>query len=349
MNDRILIVGPSWVGDMVMAQTLFKSLAKTRPGVQIDVMAPPAALAVANRMQEVDRTILFDIAHGQLGISYRRQFARSLKDRDYQQAIVLPNSLKSALVPWFADIENRTGFLGEMRYFLLNDIRLLDKKRLPRMIDRFVALGDEPNTKDASLPVPSLPELSFPELGVDSKNQSECLSRLSLDMERPVLAICPGAEFGDAKRWPEAHYAGLCNYAIERGMQVWIFGSPRDEKVAAGIVSGIDDKARSHNLTGRTTLVDVVDLLALARLVVSNDSGLMHIAAAVGCETTVVYGSTSPDFTPPLTHKLNIVSDKLSCSPCFKRDCPLGHKDCLNKLLPDRLHPIIDNVLGESR
>ena len=142
MEDRILIVGPSWVGDMVMAQTLFKSLLSTRPGTTIDVMAPAAALAVVERMPEVTKGILFDMGHGELRLSYRRRFAKSLQAKTYQQAIVLPNSAKSALVPFFAGINRRTGFLGEWRYFLLNDIRVLDKARLPRMVDRFVSLGD---------------------------------------------------------------------------------------------------------------------------------------------------------------------------------------------------------------
>ena len=330
------MVGPSWVGDMVMAQTLFKSLRSTRPNVKIDVMAPAASLAVTTRMQEVDRSILFEMGHGELRLLYRRQFARSL--RGYQQAIILPNSAKSSLVPLFAGIGTRTGFLGEMRYFLLNDIRALDKQRLPRMVDRFVALGDE------QIPV----EIVNPELELDLKNQEECLIRLVLDLERPVLSICPGAEFGESKKWPEEHYASLANFVIEQGMQVWIFGSPRDDMVARQICDGIKKQALCHNLAGKTTLLDVVDLMALSRLVVSNDSGLMHIAAAVGCETAVLYGSTSPVFTPPLTRKVKIISEELSCSPCFKRTCPLGHKDCLNKLEPRRLFPVVEEVLSRE-
>ncbi len=335
MEDRILVVGPSWVGDMVMAQTLFKSLVSSRPDAVIDVMAPAAALAVVERMPEVNKGILFNVGHGELRLSYRWRFAKSLKHKMYRQAIVLPNSAKSALVPFFAGIEKRTGFLGESRYFLLNDIRPLNKKRLPRMVDRFVSLGEI---------TPG--DLSYPALSTDEKNLGECLSRLGLDRDRPTLSICPGAEFGDAKKWPEDHYAALANYAIEKGMQVWIFGSPRDEMVANKISAGIKQGEYCHNLAGRTTLLDVVDLIALSSLVVSNDSGLMHIAAAVGCATTVIYGSTSPEFTPPLTQKLVIVSEELPCSPCFKRDCPLGHKDCLNKLRPDRLYPIVDKALG---
>ena len=339
MTERILVVGPSWVGDMVMAQTLFKSIVAGRPGAVIDVMAPAAALAVAERMPEVNRSILFDMGHGELRLSYRRKFAQKLESTGYTQAIVLPNSAKSALVPFFAGIKKRTGFLGEMRYILLNDVRKLDKQRLPRMIDRFLWLSDSVDSEH-------LHTIENPRLEVDNKNQEQCLIRFSLDTVRPILSLCPGAEFGDAKKWPEAHYAKLANFAIEAGMQVWIFGSPRDEEVALSIYDNLERQDFAHNLAGKTTLLDVVDLLSLSNLVVSNDSGLMHVAAAVGCETAVLYGSSSPIFTPPLTEKLTILSEELDCSPCFKRDCPLGHKDCLNKLGPEKLYPIVDKVLG---
>ncbi len=342
MEDRILVVGPSWVGDMVMAQTLLKSLVRTRPDIAIDVMAPSATISLVQRMPEVNRGLRFDMAHGELGWSYRRQFARQLKSDHYQQAIVLPNSAKSALVPFFAGIEKRTGFLGEYRYFLLNDIRRLDKKKMPRMIDRFISLGAGPGDETRSVPI------DYPVLTTDKENQQACLARLSLDVSCPVLAICPGAEFGDAKKWPVEHYADLADQAISRGMRVWIFGSPADKEVAEDILEAVQDRDSCQDLTGKTTLLDVVDLLALTRLVVSNDSGLMHIAAAVGVETAVIYGSTSPDFTPPLTERRHILRQSLACSPCFKRNCPLGHKNCLVQLEPAGLVPILDSLKNQD-
>ncbi len=336
MSERILVVGPSWVGDMVMAQTLLKSLSRTRPGVAIDIMAPAASLAVTERMPELDRRLGFEVGHGQFAWSYRRDFARKLNHAEYQQAIVLPNSAKSALVPWFAGIPTRTGFLGEMRWLLLNDIRPLDKKKLPRMIDRFVALGDE------AKPTPQ----DYPRLAVDIANQQNCLSVLQLDLARPILALCPGAEFGDAKRWPERHFATLADFAIAENMQVWLFGSPSDRPVAEAIRQAVQHSKHCVDLTGKTTLADALDLLALARHVVSNDSGLMHIAAAVGAETTVLYGSTSAEFTPPLSERANILNENLSCSPCFERICPLGHKNCLNNLAPERVYPLIRTSLA---
>ena len=337
-TQRLLLVSPSWVGDMVMAQTLLKTLKRRQPERVIDVLAPAATLAIAARMPEVNDAVLFEVGHGQLNLPYRRKIARQLQSRGYDQAIVLPNSLKSALVPWLADIPMRTGFRGEYRYGLINDMRMLDEARLPRMIDRFNTLGGAINA--------AAPTIEFPALTVDAQNQALCLAKLGLSdsaTSAPILGLCPGAEFGDAKRWPAAHYAAVADMAIGQGMRVWIFGGPADEGVASEIKSLVAavNQPQVEVLAGKTRLVDAIDLMSLCRLVVSNDSGLMHIAAAVMCPTVVIYGSTSPDFTPPLTDKLHIISLQLDCSPCFKRTCPLGHKDCLNKLLPVELASVI--------
>jgi len=343
-KQRLLMVSPSWVGDMVMAQTLLKTLKRRQPELVIDVLAPAATLAIASRMAEVNDAVLFEVGHGQLNLPYRRGIAQQLKRRCYDQAIVLPNSLKSALVPWLAGIPIRTGFRGEYRYGLINDMRLLDERRLPRMIDRFNALGVAINGPAA--------DIEFPALNVDLQNQAQVMATLGLshtNASPPVLGLCPGAEFGDAKRWPAAHYAAVAEMAIKQGMDVWIFGGPADLAVATEIKSLLApaNQAQVALLAGKTRLVDAIDLMSLCRLVVSNDSGLMHIAAAVNCPTVVIYGSTSPDFTPPLTDKLHIVSLQLDCSPCFKRTCPLGHKDCLNKLMPALLAPLITQYAAQ--
>ena len=334
-DPRILVVGPAWVGDMVMAQTLYKLLKQRQPGTAIDVLAPPATLSLVTRMPQVDRALAFDVGHGQLNWDYRKACARRLKSAGYQQAIVLPNSLKSALVPWLADIPVRTGFRGEYRFGLVNDMPLLDKKRLPRMVDRFVALGVPVNAPK--------PLIAYPELRVDLVNQAQLREHFGLSSAGNILGLCPGAEFGDAKRWPAEHYARVAEMAIARGLEVWILGGPGDQPIAQQILSGMSSSPRQQvrDLTGKTSLLDVIDLLNLCRLVLSNDSGLMHIAAAVGCSTAVVYGSTSPDFTPPLTDQLHILSQQLPCSPCFKRQCPLGHKNCLNQLLPEKVMSVV--------
>ena len=337
-GKRYLIVGPSWVGDMIMSQTLLKLLRSRYPECTIDVLAPRASLPLVSRMPEVNRGIVMKTGHGELGFGYRAGLGRQLAKNRYTHAIVLPNSLKSALVPMFADIPVRTGFRGEYRYFLINDMRLMSADRLPRMIDRFNALG---------LPMGAdLPEPEYPALLIDEDDRTALLERFGIDSDRPVLGLCPGAEFGDAKRWPAEHFAAAARRGISEGMQVLIFGGPGDVTIASEVEASIDDASACHNLAGETSLLDAIDLISACALVVSNDSGLMHMAAAVDVPLAVLYGSTSPEFTPPLSSQAAILSENLSCSPCFKRTCPLGHKNCLNGLDPSRLDSLIARAAG---
>ena len=323
-EKRILVVSPSWVGDIVMSQTLYSLLKQTDPSIRLDVMAPSASKPLLSRMANVDNALLFDVGHGEMSLGYRRSFAHNLSHFQYDQAIILPNSFKSALVPFFANIPLRTGFRGEMRYKLLNDLRILDKSKLPRMIDRFMALGVASGK--------TLPKYNEPSLLIDSKNQNDCIRRFNLDKTKAILGICPGAEFGDAKRWSEEKFAVVAKEVIEHGMQVWLFGSARDRVIADKIYKMLPYgyEKECANLAGRTTLLDAVDLINLCDHVITNDSGLMHVASAVGCKIIVLYGSTSPEFTPPLTKDAVVVRKPIICSPCFKRDCPLEHKNCLN-------------------
>ncbi|MFZ6046085.1 lipopolysaccharide heptosyltransferase II [Pseudomonas sp. CR3202] len=330
---KILIVGPSWVGDMVMAQTLFQCLNARHPDCEIDVLAPEWSRPILERMPQVRRALSFPIGHGVLDIATRRKIGKSLVGA-YDQAILLPNSLKSALVPWFADIPKRTGWKGEMRYGLLNDIRVLDKERYPLMIERFMALAFEPG---AELPKP----YPRPSLRIDPASREAALAKFGLDLDRPVLALCPGAEFGEAKRWPAEHYAKVAEIKIRAGWQVWLFGSKNDhpggEDIRMRLIPGLREEVT--NLAGETSLAEAIDLLSCASAVVSNDSGLMHVAAALARPLVAVYGSTSPQFTPPLAEQVEIVRLGLECSPCFERTCRFGHYNCLRELKP---RPVID-------
>ena len=334
----ILIVGPSWVGDMVMAQSLFRTLKARSPHVAIDVIAPAWSQPLLARMPEIRNSLILPIGHGELKLSVRHGLGKSIEGR-YRQAIVLPNSLKSALIPFFADIEIRTGWRGEMRYVLLNDMRLLSKKRYPLMIERFAALAYPPGS-----PLPE--KLPWPQLCTATEDSEAAREIFSLDKQRPVLALCPGAEFGPSKRWPEQYYAAVADEMIRRGWQVWIFGSANDSAVAHSIAAALapDAALHCHNLAGKTQLAQAIDLLAEADCVVSNDSGLMHIAAALQRPLVVIYGSTSPGFTPPLAEQVAILSIPVDCGPCFKRECPLGHMKCMHGVAPARVVDAIGEV-----
>jgi len=323
-----LIVGPSWVGDMVMAQSLLQFLKQRDPARSLDVLAPGWSLPVVARMPEVRQAFAVGVGHGQIGLAMRRRMGHELRDR-YDRAIVLPRSFKSALVPWFAGIETRTGYRGEARYWLINDMRPFDPGILDQTVKRFVALGLNPDE--------ALAELPYPALVVSAEKQSAAIERLGIGTDRPVIAMMPGAEYGPAKCWPFEKYAELANRVVADGYDVWVLGSEKDD--VAGRV--ITDASPAKNLCGKTSLEDVIDLLGYAEQAVSNDSGLMHVAAAAGTHTHAIYGSSSPHFTPPLTDNADVHYLDLECSPCFARECPLGHLRCLKELDALSIHAAI--------
>ena len=344
-KKRCLIIGPSWVGDMVMAQSLFMVLKQQNPAMQIDVMAPPWSNALLERMPQVSEVLDMPLGHGQLQLKQRYQLGQSLRKKHYDQAILLPNSLKSALVPFWASIAQRTGYVGELRYGLLNDIRKLDKSVLTMTVQRFVALA---YAKERMLDtqVIDINNIPVPALKVNADKVTAALNKFHLTTEQPVLALCPGAEYGPAKQWPARHYAALAKAKIEQGWQVWIFGSQKDHVIGEEITQLLDQQA--VNLCGQTQLAEAIDLMSVSKTVVSNDSGLMHMGAALGVPVVGVYGSSDPGFTPPLGNNSAMVSLNLDCSPCFKRVCPLGHTHCLEKLTPEMVSDALNGLKKES-
>ncbi|MBM3342533.1 MAG: lipopolysaccharide heptosyltransferase II [Betaproteobacteria bacterium] len=322
---KILVVAPAWVGDTVMAQPMFTLLHERHANLQLDVLAPPFTLPLLSRMPEVRRGIVAHLGHGELKLNERRRIARELQAERYDQAIVLPNSFKSALIPLLAKIPLRTGFRGEMRYGLLNDVRRLDEKALPRMVQRFAVLALQ---RGAHLP-PTLPQPRLTAQPLSAKNIQ--LNQI-LTKNMPLAVFCPGAEYGPAKRWPAEHFGTLAAKAAAAGHAVALIGSPKDADIGAAIAHASNNAC--VNLCGHTSLEDAIDIIARAALVVSNDSGLMHVAAALDRPLLALYGSSSPAFTPPLCDKAQILKIDIDCSPCFKRECPLGHFKCMRELAP---------------
>ncbi|GAB6262761.1 lipopolysaccharide heptosyltransferase II [Photobacterium sp. R1] len=339
---KILIIGPSWVGDMVMSQCLYISLKQRHPDADIDVLAPAWCRPILERMPEVNRAIDMPIGHGAFNLKGRYRIGKSLREASYDQAFIMPNSAKSALIPLFAKIPVRTGWKGESRYGLLTDLRS-NKREFGLVIERYSALAYPKNEMTSSAALPPLPR---PALTIDPNKQSAAISRLALSQDRPVIGLCPGAEFGPAKRWPEAYFTQVAQRMIEQGQQVWLFGSAKDQPVTSAIRNGLPDDLQQHchDLAGQTSLIEAVDLLALCHTVVSNDSGLMHVAAAVGCKVVAIYGSTSPDYTPPLAEEVSIVHTDIECRPCFKRECPYGHLKCLKELPAERVIQAINDL-----
>lgn len=316
-----------------MAQCLFKLLKQRDPTVIIDVLAPAWTFTLLSRMPEVAQAIELPLTHGELKLGVRYQLGKKLRDARYDQAIVLPNSFKSSLIPWFARIPKRTGWLGECRYVLLNDVRHLDKKRYKLMIEQYMALGLEPGEE---LPEP----YPLPEFQVSETSQQATLAKHQLLWRnKPVLALCAGAEFGPSKRWPEEYYADIAKQKLAEGWDIWLFGSKKDRLVTDKIMELTANQC--ENLAGRLELFETIDLLSLVSGVVTNDSGLMHVASALKKPLIAIYGSTSPVFTPPLAASSTILKLDLSCQPCFKRECPLGHHRCMRDLMPDQVLPVM--------
>ena len=336
---RILIVSPNWIGDAVMAQPLLQLLKAQSPQRPIDVMAPPAVAPVWRAMADVDTVLETPFRHGALQWRERRAVAAQLRRRGYGAAYVLPNTLKFALIPWLARIPLRIGYRGEMRYGLLNVIHH-DAKDAPRpMVSFYAALAAAPG---ASVATPA--ELPRPCLQVTASTRVDALARHGIAGGGPLVAFAPGAEFGSAKRWPASHFAELARIILSRypDGKVMLLGSPKDRPVCEEVAAGL---TRVHNLAGSTSLADAIALIAAADAMVSNDSGLLHVASALNRPVVALYGPTDPTHAPPFSDVAQSMYLHLDCAPCRQRECPLGHHDCMRKMGADMVWQPLQSML----
>ncbi len=323
---RTLVISPNWIGDAVMAQPLLQLLHGKHPQRPIDVLAPAWVAPVWRAMREVDTVLEAPFRHGALQLRERREYAKLLRQRGYADAYVLPNTLKFALIPWLAGIPKRVGYKGEMRYGLLNVMHREDRHAPRPMVSFYAALAEAPR---ADVPPPSA--LPRPSLKVSDERMAEVVSRIGLRMDSPLVLFAPGAEFGSAKRWPTAHFAELAK-TIQRdrpGVQIALMGSGKDREVCDEIVAlapGV------RNLAGVTKLDEAVALIAHAAAVVSNDSGLLHIASALNRPIVAIYGPTDPNHAPPFSDVAKTLYLALECAPCRQRECPLGHHRCMTEI-----------------
>jgi heptosyltransferase-2 len=337
---RTLVISPNWIGDAVMAQPLLRLLKQAHPESAIEVLAPPQVVPVWRRIREADHIMVTPFRHRALQLGERLRTAHRLRQRGYDAAYVLPNTLKYALIPWLAGIPQRVGYKGEMRYGMVNVMHHDDAP--PRsMVPFYAALAHEPG----QLPPGGLQR---PSLVVAGEETEAICRRLDIALDRPLVAFAPGAEFGIAKRWPPAHYGELAARVAGAlpGVQIALLGSPNDRATCEQVQSYAGHAAGSVlNLAGRTSLDEAIALVAQTTAMVSNDSGLLHIASALNRPVVGLYGSTDPTYAPPLSEVARTISLKLECSPCRKRECPLGHHDCMNKMSVERVWRELSPIL----
>ena len=366
---RILIVAPNWLGDSIMAQPLL-ALLQAKTSAAIDVIAVPAVAPVFRRMPEVSRVIEADFRHGALGLKARWKLGRSLRlnaagQTQYAQSFVLPNSWKSALVPFFADIAVRAGYAGEARVGLIDVRHKNPKKGAVRepMAQFYARLAELPGKAvpvlpgtlrsaraGAALPASAnqaAPELTQPFLMADPLRIIVAKVNLGLKPLQSLVALCPGAEYGPAKRWPAEYFAEVASRLKARGHTPIVLGTQGD--VPTGLTIEQLSNGAAINLAGKTSLDDAINLIAGSRAVITNDSGLMHVAAALGTPQLALFGSSSPEHTPPLSDLARVIYLKTECSPCFARECPLGHFKCMREMTPEQVLMAFDALLQDQR
>lgn len=332
---RSLVIAPQWIGDAVMSEPLLARLAAR--GEALSVAALPWVAPVYRAMPQVREVIELPFAHGRLDWSARRRIAATLRGR-FDAAYVLPNSLKAALIPWFAGIPRRVGYHGEGRFVLLNR-RLPNPPGRPPMVALYAALAGEPLRGDER------PRLAFEPRVVQAAARGAGVE------PGAYWAFAPGAEYGPAKCWPAGHYAELARRLHGHdGLPVLLLGSGKEAALAREIAAAAPGACRV--MAGETSLLDAMALIAGARGLVSNDSGLMHVAAAFGLPQVAVFGSTSPEHTPPLNPKARVLwlrdELELECMPCFERECRFGHYRCLAEVAPQRVESALHEALAAA-
>jgi heptosyltransferase-2 len=341
----ILIIAPNWIGDAVMTQPLLAALKSQYPASTIDVLASTWVAPIYRACSEVNDVIEANFQHKQLQWGLRKQLANDLRLRGYQACFILPNSLKSALIPWMANIPFRIGYRGELRFGLIN-IALNNPSKInrPPMVEHYLALSQllsDQETLAAKTLTPKLNVSSSAKQSIDKK-----LSDANID-SKSVFVFCPGAEYGPTKRWPASHFAELANHLAQQlpNANIILLGSNSDHELAVAILQQSQDSVKIHNWCGNTSLDEAIALIGMAKAVVSNDSGLMHIAAALKTPQIAIFGSSDPAHTPPLSENAKVIWLNLPCSPCHKKECPLGHLKCLNDILPQQVLATLNTLL----
>jgi heptosyltransferase-2 len=348
---RALVVAPNWIGDAVMAQPLLAQLKSQ--GFEIDVLATPWVAPVFKVCAEVNQTIEADFKHGLFNLKLRREVATYLSSCSYDAAYVLPNSWKSAIVPWLAKIPTRIGYRGEMRLGLLN-ARLANppRKNRPSMVKHYAALAAlSPRSSATQFEVKN-PTLQLRPNDVAS---TQTLINKLIPSTKNYFVLAPGAEYGPAKQWPLDHFSKLAESLLTKYPEsgVLIIGGPKDQLASEQIIKQVNTagefSSRIKTTCGQISLINSIGLVSMAKGVASNDSGMMHIAAAFQVPQVAFFGSSDPKHTPPLSPFATPLWLDLDCSPCHKRQCPLGHLNCLKDISPESaLTALVNQIIHKK-
>jgi heptosyltransferase II len=336
-DGPILIVPYMWIGDFVRCHSVVKMLRMRFPDRPVDLLATTLCAPLADYMPGVRRAFVVDLPRNRLAFGQHGALAKRLKSEGYGTALIMPRTWKSALAPFLAGIPERTGFFGEGRLLLLNDLRFGERK-LPRMVDQCAALALPAGAK---LPA----EWPLPELRVPAAEVAAWRSNVGLGAQsRPVVALAPGA-VGPSKRWPAAAYAALTRRLLADGLAVWVLGGPTEQTLAREIVGGTE----ARDFTG-TDLRRAILALASASVAISNDSGLLHVAAALDTPAIGIFGPTSPWHWAPLNPLAATIEtrNELACRPCHKPICRLGHHRCMTEIGPDDVYSAAQRALAEA-
>ncbi len=322
-----------------MSLPLISLIGNKLPECQIDVLCSPWVGPIYRACPAVRTVIERHFQHGALQWSLRRSTAQELKNRGYDMAFVLPNSLKSALIPWLAGIPKRIGYQGEFRFGLIN-ASLPNPSRQARtpMMEHYARL-----IQGAFGRATDLQNLPQPHLTMDATLLEWASHKIDTIGGTPYYVFAPGAEYGPAKRWPTTQFAQLANQILQNdpGAKIVVLGSQSDQTLGQEILQSTNQSDRIHNWCGTIPLNQSMALIAQCKSLISNDSGLMHIGAALSIPQIAIFGSSNPKHTPPLSKQAKVIWLGLECSPCYQRTCPLGHLNCLNQIDSNRIYSML--------
>ena len=323
-KEKFLIIAPSWIGDLMISQSLLKYLKKEYPDCQIDMVVKPELITLAKMMPELKNIYSLDIRHKELGLMKRYTLAKKIKKNLYSASIILPNSFKSAIIPWLANIPLRIGYNRELRSLLLNKKYSLIKHK-DSMVNRYLKLAEG-----------SYSDNIRPLLLINSDSSESISRKYLINNSKKNIVLCPEAEYGPAKRWPANKWMQLANFYKEKNYNVYFLGKNRSLETK---YQSVLKKDSIISLLGKTSLEEAAYILSIVDLVITNDSGLMHITASVNTNLISIFGSSSPFYTPPLMKDQfgEVIYKALTCSPCFKRECPLQHLNCLNNISSEEI------------